>query len=601
MNLLVPGALGLASLALPLVGLYMLRSRRRRVTVPSTMLWESLDLPVSSAVPWQRLKITPLLLLQLGVLALFVLTLSRPFVLVRSLLGPHTVVIVDTSGSMAMASRFADAIERARYITRDVSATNQVSVIDAGPVPRVVTAFATSPEDVSDALDSLAVGGGTADLDGAIRLARGLATPDRATNLVVLSDGGNVPLASEPVIGADHLAFTSRDDNLSLETLTAETTGGVQRLFFTVANHSPAERTVTVDITVDGSAYDRVRVVVPADSSVARRISLDAAPGTVVAATLADAGDGLPLDDTAWTVVPGVATRTVEIVGEGSPFLAGLVDALDDLKRTDTDGDILIVDRGPLPPIDRPAWLIRPETPPPGITIRALARNLAVTYQRPGEPILDAVDLSEVAVAEAQVVEAHDWLPIVRSGDVPLILLGDVEGRRVVYTTFDLTHSNLVVQVAFPILGANLLDWLQGGSAGPPAALPAGTPLPLTTPPDATAIVTDPACIDHELGPDAAVYRATSRPGVYRVRYRLADGSTAAGPVAVRTFDPTESAAGFRTIATSGGRLADTSPAATVREWGPWVIALSLLLMAIEWWVGHQRPWRRRRTAETAA
>ncbi len=600
MSLLVPGALGLASLALPLIGLYMLRSRRRRVTVPSVLLWERLDIPVSSAVPWQKLKMTPLLALQLGVLALVVLALARPFVLVPSLLGPHTVIIVDTSGSMAMSNRFADAVEQARFITRDVSEANQVSIVEAGPIPRVAAAFVTSTEEVEQALDGLAVGGGAADLDAAVRLARGLATPDRPTNLVVLSDGGNEELAAEPLVGADHLGFVARGDNLSVETLSVETVGGVQRLFLSVANHTPIERTATVEVVVDGAVFDRLQVPVEAASSTARRLPLDAPPGAVISARLVGPADALPLDDQAWTVVPEGADRKVEVVGEGSPFLAGLVDAVPGFARADGDGDVLVVDRGPLPDLDRPAWVIRTETPPPGITVRAIARNLAVTYQRPGEPILDAVDLSDVAVGEAQVVDAPDWLPLVRSGDVPLILLGDVDGRRVVYTTFDLVHSNLPVQVAFPILGANLLEWLAGADAGPVSSLPAGTPIALPTVADAVPVVTDPAGVDHRLTPDAALYAATSQPGIYRVRYVRDDGTVEPGPVAVRNFDPVESRAGFRTIATTDGTLTGTDTTAKVREWAPWVIALSLGLMAAEWWVGHQRPWRRR-TKEAAA
>ena len=95
-----------------------------------------------------------------------------------------------------------------------------------------------------------------------------------------------------------------------------------------------------------------------------------------------------------------------------------------------------------------------------------MAGNLAVTYQRPGEPILDSVDLSGLVVGEAQVVDAPRWLTLVRAGDVPLILLGEINSQRVAYFTFDITQSNLPVQVGFPILGARMLSWLAGASTG---------------------------------------------------------------------------------------------------------------------------------------
>jgi hypothetical protein len=227
-----------------------------------------------------------------------------------------------------------------------------------------------------------------------------------------------------------------------------------------------------------------------------------------------------------------------------------------------------------------------------------LVENAVATYQRPGEPILDAVDLSELAVAEAQVVETITWLPLVRAGDVPLILLGEVNGHRVVYFTFDITHSNLPVQVGFPILGARLLDWLGGSSAGAVSSGVAGEPIPLTPPSGAAVEVTTPDGEVRALSETAAVFRETGTPGVYRVRYLPEGGEPLEGPVAVRSFLSTESGALPRTVATVAGDTGADGSGSLVREWGPWVAAIALALMAVEWWVGHQRPaWRRREVA----
>ncbi len=157
---------------MPLIALYMLRSRRQRTPVSSVYLWNQVGDPVSSAVPWQRLRPTPLLLAQLAVLAMFALLLARPFFLQQTVLGPHTVFVVDTSGSMAMAGRLTRAVEEATGIAADVSEANLVSVVEAGPTPRVLVAFSQDREAVEEALASLEAGGGVEDLDGALRLAR---------------------------------------------------------------------------------------------------------------------------------------------------------------------------------------------------------------------------------------------------------------------------------------------------------------------------------------------------------------------------------------------------------------------------------------------
>lgn len=605
MTFLIPAAFGLAALAGPLIVLYMLRSRRPRVEIASTLLWEQVEVPVSSAVPWEKFRLTPLLILQLLVLAAFVLTLARPFYTQQTLLGPHTVFVIDTSGSMAMAGRLETARAQALRLIADLSESNQVSVVEAGPVPKVLVAFARDPELVTAALNGLAATGGRADLSGALRLARGLATPDRPTNVLIFSDGGDVPLPEEPVVGAEFVRFDDFGPNLAVSAWSLEpSTEGTTRAFLQVSNYSPEPRSISAEVAVNGLAAGFIDLDIPAMSAARQTTPIDAGPGDVVSVELVGADDALPLDDRSDLIVGGGPERAVSILGNGSPFLSALVDAVPGFGAAgDRPPDLLIVDGGELPEIDRPAWLIAPETGPEGLTITELVRNSAVTYQRPGEPILDSVDLSDVAVAEAQVVDAPRWLTLVRAGEVPLILLGEVNGHRVAYFTFDLTHSNLPVQVGFPILGARVLEWLAGGGAGAVSTEPAGTPIPLSAPAGTTATVTMPDGEMRDLTPGAAVFVDTGQPGVYRLGYVDEEGNVIEGPVAVRTFVVDESAGSSRALATSGTATEADDASTLIREWAPWVIAMVLALMAVEWWVGHQRPWLRRRskTGQVAA
>ncbi len=598
MSFLAPFAFALGALAIPLIVLYMLKSRRQRTEVSSTMLWQEAAEPVSSAVPWQPLKITPLLILQLLALAALVATLARPFFAEQTLLGPHTVFVIDTSGSMAMAGRFEAARERAAQLAADASAANLISVVEAGPQPKVLAAFVDDADTVQEALDGLALTGGPEDLSGAIRLARGLATPDRPTHLLVFSDGGLAQLPEEPVVGARHLKFDHLGDNLSITTFsTSASTEGTLRSFVEVRNGTGTKQTVRIALEVDGLPAATSSVEVEAGKEARVVVPIDAGEGEVLSVRIVGEPDALPLDDAAYLVVASPPQRTVEIRGESSPFLAALVDIVPGFAEAapDVPADIMIVDGGQLPTIDRPAWIIATAQPPRGIKVVELVRNAAVTYQRPGEPILDQVDLSAVAVAEAHVVESFDWLPLVRAGDSPLILLGEVNGHRAVYFTFDLTHSNLPVQVGFPIMGARLLDWLAGVPTVETSSDLAGVPIALAPPPGFTTRVTDPHGATYDLDPGAANFTNTGFPGVYRVEY-VKEETVEQGPLVVRRFAADEVTGAYRDLTVAPGPDEPEEPASLIREWAPWVLAVVLVLLAVEWWVGHQRPtWKRRR------
>ncbi len=591
MNLLAPAALGLAALALPLIALYMLRSRRRRVVVPSVFLWRRAETSVTAAAPWQRLELNPLLIIQLIILGVLVFALSRPFFAQASLLGPHTVMVIDTSGSMAAADRFDAAIARATSLTADVSAANLVSIVEAGPRARVVGSFLRTDAAVQSALSEMSVTGGRADLDGAIRLGRGLATPDRPTNLVILSDGSSDSLATEPVVGADHIRFSDTADNVAISGFSVEPSGeGVVRLFLNVSNHTGTAEDVDVALTVDGIPAGSVTLEVPALSDASQTVPIEAGPGNTIVAARTGRDDGLDLDDVAYVVVEGGADAAVGVLGRGSTFIDVLVDIAPGFLRAAPDAaDILIVDGGPLPEIDRPTWLIRPETPPEGVDFTELVTNVGATYQAPGEPILDSVDLSGLAVSEAQVAETFSWLPIVRAGDVPLILLGEVNGYRVVYFTFDITHSNLPVQVGFPILGARILDWLGGvGTASAQSAV-AGTPIDFAAPAGSVTEVLRNGASIARLDGQSVSFAATGMPGVYDIRFIADDGTTTSGPRAVRSFDRTESVAGSRDISVIPPTRQTAESGALLREWAPLLVAIAAALLLVEWWMAHRR------------
>jgi hypothetical protein len=591
MNVLVPAALGVAALAGPLIVLYMLRSRRRQLDVTSTQLWSASDVQVTSAVPWSRLRWTALLVSQLLAIVLFAFALARPFFSQRTLLGPHSVFVIDTSGSMAEGDRIDQAKEEAVALATDLSEGNLISVIDAGPQPRVLLGHARVQDEVIGAIESLRAGGGEADLSEAIRLGRGMATPDRPTNVIVFSDGGEAPLAEEPVAGATHIAFHDIVDDVAVETLTIEAIGGVTRGLVAAANHSDTETTVKLAVTVDGLPSTQVTLDIGPNQRGLKTFELDAAPGSEVMVERLGEPDGNPLDDRVWTVVDDDSVRSVHVDGEGSPYLAALVDATPGFELASDDGDVLVVDRGALPTIDRPAWLIRPDTTPEGLELTGLVENVPTTFQAPGEPMLDSVDLSDLVVAEAQEVVPRGWSPIVRSGDVPLILLGSVDGHRVVYFTFDLTHSTLPVQVSFPILGAALLTWLDGEAPGTVASGPAGEPIGISAPDGSEPEITMPDGSQRALTSDTASFGDTSQPGIYRVDYVADDGTVTPGPIAVRSFVAAEAGAPVRDIAISTDDATPDEPGIVVREWGPWVIGALLALLALEWWIGHQRPW----------
>ena len=115
MGILIPAALALLALAIPIIIFYMLRLRREELDVSSSLLWRRALQDRTANAPWQRLRRNLLLLLQLLLLLLLVLGLARPFLYRETVASGNLVVVLDASVSMQATdeaggeSRFARA------------------------------------------------------------------------------------------------------------------------------------------------------------------------------------------------------------------------------------------------------------------------------------------------------------------------------------------------------------------------------------------------------------------------------------------------------------------------------------------------------------
>ena len=156
-GLLAPFALaGLVALPV-IVAFYMLRLRRRDVPVGSTFLWQQLVRDIEANAPWQRLRFSWLLLLQLLIAALVVIAAARPFATVHSELAANVVLVIDTSASMGATDAAGPRIEAARAAARTVIGRlpegGRVTVVAADDSAHVL---ASETRDRSTALAAIA-------------------------------------------------------------------------------------------------------------------------------------------------------------------------------------------------------------------------------------------------------------------------------------------------------------------------------------------------------------------------------------------------------------------------------------------------------------
>ena len=266
MNLLAPALLWwLLPVGGAIAALYMLRLKRRDVTVASTLLWQEVLQDTHANAPLQKLKRNLLLVLQLLLALAVVVALARPFLWASGLGGQSTALILDASASMRATDepggRFAVAVSKAREMIARKSPGDAVAVIVSADKPVVLCPLTTDKARLEKALGDARPTDTTGDLREAILFAATLVSSRSKSQVTVLTDGafGRVePMA----LGGARLQFVTVGRRTNNAAITAfdvrDTLGGSagQQAFVTVQNFGAAPRRIPLEIRVNNSLTD---------------------------------------------------------------------------------------------------------------------------------------------------------------------------------------------------------------------------------------------------------------------------------------------------------------------------------------------------------
>lgn len=583
MGLLAPLAL-IGLIAIPIiVAFYVLRLRRPTHPVSSTFLWQQLVRDVEANAPWQKLRRSLLLLLQLLLALLLAFVVARPFSEHPAGLAKDLVLVIDASASMSATDVFPDRLTAAKRMAQEqlaqVPSDGRVSVIAAGDTARVVANEATDRGRISQAIESIGASTSASDLTDALKLANSLAKRARGAEVLVVTDDA---FSNSPDVNLDVpvrvLTVGRERDNQAIAALAvrADPSGLKRTLFVSVANYSAATVGRSLQILADGTPVTARDLFL--DPLTRADVVIDELPAgtSVVEARLTPATGGdqpagppdyLPLDDAAWAIVPPDRLRRVLLVGPGNVYIQNAFSLLPNVElygataeqwptTTGKDKFDLIVFDG-FVPTDLPKKPVLafapPATSPLGVVTGTLTQ-FGMGQPAADDPLLRGVDLTRLHIAKTQQMELPAWARAVLPGsDGPLLYAGLRDGVPTAVFAFDIRQSDLPLQVAWPIMVSNLAGELLGLNSTALDPLSPSSPVDIPISPDSQGVrVTLPDNSVVTLPPGATgassvTFVSTSQVGVYRAEVIPApapSGSPAVNPTASPTPDASASPGG---------------------------------------------------------
>ena len=596
--------------ALPIVVVFYLLKRKRVVKlISSTVLWQRFLAETQASAPFQRLRHNWLLVLQLILLTLVVLALTRPFFAGESKASRLRVVILDASASMQSTdekpSRFEKARAEALKWVDGLRDLDQMIIVQAGAVTEVKQSATTSKAELRRALEMCQAMDSSTRLGEALKLAETLirSVPDAEIHL--FSDGATPSLLdfenkALPVI-YHRVGLNCRNLGVVSLDVRANPDNAAQRAVFSgiynpMTNEAPAE----VELLFDGRSVEKRTINIAATNTEPMIFIADQTRDGVFTVRI-NTPDDLASDNQCSMVSLLPKPIKILLASKGNRFLEKALRGVANtelatvpyLSDAAKGYDIVVLD-GVLPGV----W---PEANMLAIQVHGTNWFESVS-QVPGPPIVDwrnnhpllrYVNFDNVQVSESVAVKTPSWgVSLVDSPTTPLMIAGELNNRRVVWLGFDTVQSTWPLRLSFPIFVANAVEWLNPAAAKSGQYLmKAGDTFRLTlaqpvdggeiTKPDHTTIPLKLDKTAREL-----VFSDTVRQGIYRLKL-----GTTEIPFCANLMDPMETATAPRDVLPLGkydSVSATTLKRANLEIWR-WIAAVGLLVLMFEWWFYHKR------------
>jgi hypothetical protein len=608
-NFLSPAAFWFAITLPVVVVLYLLKRKRVVKLVSSTLLWQKFLADTQASAPFQKLRHHWLLILQLLLLLLAVLALSRPYFAGHTVPAGLRVVILDASASMQSTdedpTRFEKARAEALRMVDGLKDQDEMLVLLAGANTEVKQPATANKAALRRAIQDCQVTDSSTRLTEAIKLAGTLVRDKQHPEIHLFSDGatGDLTEFENKNLHVIYHKVGQRSENLGITTLDIRENPENHHdraIYTSVANFSTNAQQTALELLFDGVVVDtRPLTIQPGETDPQVFTAHQERDG--IFTVRIDAKDDLAADNRASIVSLLPKPIKILLVTRGNRFLEKALRAADNVDLSIANDSFDSAEKYDIVVLDDIVPTVWPV--PNVLAVHVATTNWfergwqtldspAVVDWKNTHPLLRYINFDNIQISETLRVKTPSWaVPLVEAPQTPLIMAGELSHQKIVWVGFDVLQSTWPLRISFPMFVANAVQWLDPAVAESGRLLiHAGEPFRYSLPqPAATADILFPDGSKKTitpLGGREIDFGDTARQGTYRVR-------TGTNEIAfcVDLLDAAESNTKPRDQLQFGkfNTVGTTEIKQASKEFWRWIAAAAMAVLMFEWWYYHRR------------
>lgn len=598
------------ALTIPVVViLYLLKLKRERREISSTILWRRSVEDLLANAPFQKLRRNLLLYLQILILLLAVLALMRPFMRWAGMTDQNMIVLIDRSASMQSTdvepSRLAVAKAKALQLVDDMSRGDRMAVLAFSDHAQVVQSLTDDQNVLRRTINAIEPSDARTQLVDSLAIAKAIARANKNSEIYIIGDGGldSKELSLDDLPSVSFIGVAERADNLAIVDLDLREGVGRDReseLFVRVANFSERKRTTTMRLLLDGELVEVKELEMEPGATESKIFRGVSATDGIVEIRI-DARDDLAIDNSVRGVLKLKKQYDLMLVTDGTYFLERLLSIHPDFLVTvvrpgsyppaDAEPDLTIFD-GWAPEKLTPGNYMMLNAVPPIAGVSAstetLANPIIIDWHRL-HPLTRYVNFEPVNIQTALHMQVPSWSRVLaESMDGPMIVLFEDNEIRCLAIAFSIVETDWPLHISFPVFLSNAVRWLASQSgADRRLSHRTGDTVRLVLRGDA-----EQARIETPNSGDVAVqldesgggfFALTERAGIYTMK----QGGKQVARFAVNLLSDEESNTTPTEVLSFEGRLLESNPSRLRQnqEIWFWLALAALLVLLLEWFV----------------
>lgn len=468
MRLLYPMALFFLISVPIIVAMYILKQKFEERRVSSLYLWEQVLKDIDVNTPWQKLKSSLPLILQIILAVLLTLAITDPFLLIGGRGEQNVIIVLDNTGSMNASyedsTKFEEGKKRSEKLIRSLKPGSKVTIISSGREPKLELNASSNKEDAINKIKSIKPSNASGNIEDSLSLVKSMSKQYNAYRAVFFTDS-EVDIKD---IDGEVQALNFYLENVSLDYISHSKDETGIKTIVRVNNRSSNSQKREVALYTEEKLFTLKDVDLKPNET--KTVYFEGIPSnTKYMHAELNQKDSLNEDNIIYDVIKNAETQKVLLVSEKNVFIEKVLASINSIEIYKTKDIDNIMDKYDLYIFDGNS---PKELPKDGAVLFINPPDNSEIFKIDGEiqggsgsivtsPVTKYMEKAHFTVAKSKNIEMPYWGNVfLKVGNKPVGFTGEIKGKKAAVLAFDLHNSDFPLISEYPIFIHNLVSYL---------------------------------------------------------------------------------------------------------------------------------------------